>query len=113
MTSLIDVIFLLLLFFMLTSTFSKFSELELSTAGSGAAAASDSKPLFLQLETDVLRLNGQTVLLEGLAASALGEAEAGTTLLVAIGDDVTSQRLTNLLVALRGLPTLRVAVLGG
>jgi biopolymer transport protein ExbD len=112
MTSLIDVIFLLLLFFMLTSTFSKFSELELSTAGSGAAAPHDSKPLFLQLDTDALRVNGQAVSIEDLAASALGQAEGGTTLLVALGDDVTSQRLTDLLVALRGLPSLRVAVLG-
>ena len=35
MTSLIDVIFLLLLFFMLTSTFTRFSEVELTAAGSG------------------------------------------------------------------------------
>lgn len=113
MTSLIDVIFLLLLFFMLTSTFSKFSELELSTAGSSAVAPRDSKPLFLQLEADALRLNGDAVSLNSLAASALGKAEDGTTLLVALGKDVTSQRLTDLLVALRGLPTLRFAVLGG
>ena len=38
MTSLIDVIFLLLLFFMLTSTFSKFSEVELAAEGTSDEA---------------------------------------------------------------------------
>ena len=62
MTSLIDVIFLLLLFFMLTSTFSKFSEVPLAAAGSGAVAqASDAKPVFLQLGPDTLRLNGDEI----------------------------------------------------
>jgi len=113
MTSLIDVIFLLLLFFMLTSTFSKFAEVELAAAGSGVASNSAAKPLFLQLGTDTLRLNGEDVLLEGLTESALSQAEAGTTLLVSLGPNVDAQRLTNLLVALRGLPALNVSVLGG
>ena len=112
MTSLIDVIFLLLLFFMLTSTFSKFSEVELSAAGSGAAAPSDVPPLFLQLGVDDLRLNGDPLDMGALALSPLSEAEDGTMLLVSLGAEVDAQRLTDLLVALRGLPALRVTVLG-
>ncbi|MCZ4351713.1 biopolymer transporter ExbD [Roseovarius aestuarii] len=112
MTSLIDVIFLLLLFFMLTSTFSKFAEVELSAAGSGAQVQSDAPPLFLQLGTDQLRLNGQAVDLANLAASPLADAEEGTVLLISLEAQVDAQRLTDLLVALRGLPRLRVTVLG-
>ena len=112
MTSLIDVIFLLLLFFMLTSTFSKFSEVELSAAGGGATMRSDAPPLFLQLGMDDLRLNGDPLDLTALALSPLAEAEDGTTLLVSLGAAVDSQRLTDLLVALRRLPALRVTVLG-
>ena len=112
MTSLIDVIFLLLLFFMLTSTFSKFSEVELSAAGSGRVAASDAPPLFLQLGASELRLNGDPVDLGALGLSALSEAEDGTTVLISIGAEVDAQRLTDLLVALRRLPALRVTVLG-
>lgn len=112
MTSLIDVIFLLLLFFMLTSTFSKFAEVELSAGGSGATAPSDAPPLFLQLGATDIRLNGDTLELETLAASPLSEAEDGTTLLISLGAEVDAQRLTDLLVALRGLPALRVTVLG-
>ncbi|WP_368858717.1 biopolymer transporter ExbD [Sulfitobacter sp. CW3] len=113
MTSLIDVIFLLLLFFMLTSTFSKFSEVELAAAGPGSAAPSDAKPLFMQLGTETLRLNGDDLGLDALASSALGQAKEGTVLLVSLGADVDAQRLTDLLVALRGFPALQVSVLGG
>ncbi|MDF3415100.1 biopolymer transporter ExbD [Sulfitobacter sp. M57] len=113
MTSLIDVIFLLLLFFMLTSTFSKFAEVELSAAGAGAVASPDAPPLFMQLGADDVRLNGDPVALDALGLSPLAKAEQGTTLLVSLGTEVDSQRLTDLLVALRRLPALRVTVLGG
>ena len=66
MTSLIDVIFLLLLFFMLTSTVSKFAEIELTAATSGAGAETGAKPYFLQLTTEGLRLNGDALALDAL-----------------------------------------------
>ncbi|MBT0958563.1 biopolymer transporter ExbD [Alphaproteobacteria bacterium KMM 3653] len=114
MTSLIDVIFLLLLFFMLTSTFSKFSEVELSAAaGGGAVPAPDVPPMFLQLGVDELRLNGEALALEALGSSPLGAAEEGSVLLVSLAPEVDAQRLTDVLVALRGLTALRVTVLGG
>ncbi|WP_227268776.1 ExbD/TolR family protein [Roseobacter weihaiensis] len=112
MTSLIDVIFLLLLFFMLTSTFSQFAEVELSAASSGAVAPSGTPPLFLQLGQDTVRVNGDQIALDTLPTSALAEAPDGTVLLVSLAEDVDAQRLTDLLVALRRLPALRVSVLG-
>ncbi len=117
MTSLIDVIFLLLLFFMLTSTFTRFAEVELAAAGSGAAA-SDARPLFLQLAPESLRLNGTELTLEELPAKLTetrGEAAeeaAPQPLIVALRGEVTSQRLTDLLVALRGVSGFRATVLG-
>lgn len=112
MTSLIDVIFLLLLFFMLTSTFSKFAEVELASAGAGGVTAPDKPPLFLQLASDSIRVNGDLVTLEDISGSALAQAEAGTSVLVSLRDGVDAQRLTDLLVALRALPDLTVTVLG-
>jgi biopolymer transport protein ExbD len=112
MTSLIDVIFLLLLFFMLTSTFSKFAEVELSAAGAGTAPPSNNPPLFLQLEPEQLRLNGEALTLDDMVGSSLAQAEEGTILLVSLGAQVDAQRLTDLLVTLRSLPKLRVTVLG-
>jgi len=65
------------------------------------------------LGTETLRVYGDDLGLYGLASSALGQAEEGTVLLVSLGADVDAQRLTDLLVALRGLPALQVSVLGG
>ena len=107
MTSLVDVIFLLLLFFMLTSTFSKFSEVPLSTAAQGGAANGEA-PLFLQLFPDRLTLNGEA---GSLAALDLSD-RPDSVLLVALQPDVSAQRLTDLLVHLHRFPEMRVTVLG-
>ena len=111
MTSLIDVIFLLLLFFMLSSTFSKFTEVELasvSAQGTGTA----NRTLFLQVTPDTLRLNTAELRIEGLSARlndtlASGEAK----LILSLSGDVTSQRLTDVLVILRRHPMLTLAIL--
>ena len=115
MTSLIDVIFLLLLFFMLTSTFSKFSEVDLVAAASGTQRTSDIAPLFLRLSSERLGLNGSEVGLDTLA-DALADRSVGTdaapqTVLVSMMPGVSAQRLTDVLVALRTAPGLRIAVL--
>ncbi|WP_375257029.1 biopolymer transporter ExbD [Citreimonas sp.] len=113
MTSLIDVIFLLLLFFMLTSTFSKFSEVEIAAAARGPVGSDDRPPLFLQLGANDIRLNGDAVALDALPDALAPEtAEAPRVLLVALRSGVTAQRLTDLLVALRGVPNLSPTVMG-
>jgi|TARA_R110002051_G_scaffold103335_3_gene175119 biopolymer transport protein ExbD len=112
MTSLIDVIFLLLLFFMLSSTFTRFAEVEFASAGSGNAAKSE-RPVFLSLGPDALRLNGTNRALddlsEALEAQRSGDKPLG--ILVSASADVTAQRLTDLLVALRSIPRVSVTVL--
>lgn len=114
MTSLIDVIFLLLLFFMLSSTFSRFAEVELSGASAGGARGSDVPRGFLQLGETSLRVNGREVgpgALEARLAAIAPEAER-LQVIVSLQDDVTAQRLTDLLVILRGIDRLSVSVLG-
>ena len=107
MTPLIDVIFLLLLFFMLSSTFSNFGEIELSDAASGSSRASEpSERQFLQLGAERLVLNGTPVTLGELTT----QIETGQVL-VSLDSDVTAQRLTDLLVRLRGRDDLSVLVL--
>lgn len=112
MTSLIDVIFLLLLFFMLSSTFTRFGEISITSARTGGAAPSE-RPVFLSLDTDSLRVNGSDTALyalsETLAAHRTGDAVVGV--LVSASADVTAQRLTDLLVALRAIPGVTVTVL--
>jgi biopolymer transport protein ExbD len=115
LTSLIDVIFLLLLFFMLTSTFTRFADIPLATGGSGGAAA-PGRPLFLQLGADSLRLNGSDLPADGLAdalRARLGPAqEAPVALLIALAEDTTAQRLTDILAELHRIDGLRATVLG-
>ncbi|MEL6511191.1 MAG: biopolymer transporter ExbD [Pseudomonadota bacterium] len=115
MTSLIDVIFLLLLFFMLSSTFSKFAEVELSAAVSVAAAPSETPPIFLELASDILRVNGtehEITTLETVL-SEQADPQAPVALLISLKDGVSAQRLTDLLVVLRGIQGLNATVLGG
>ncbi len=112
MTSLIDVIFLLLLFFMLSSTFSTFAEVELSAAVPATAGDADTPPIFVQLDEDFLKVNGEVRRLDDLAQTPLGDVKGPSTVLVSLGEGVNAQRLTDLLVALRALPDLRVTVLG-
>ena len=113
MTSLIDVIFLLLLFFMLSSTFSRFSEVELAAAGSGQTTPATA-PAFLSLKPESLSVNGVVTDLQGIgpALDTYRTDDADLTLLISLKTEVTAQRLTDVLAMLRPLPSLRVMVLG-
>ncbi|WP_152452883.1 MULTISPECIES: biopolymer transporter ExbD [unclassified Roseivivax] len=112
MTSLIDVIFLLLLFFMLSSTFTRFAEVEFASAGGGTAASTE-RPVFLSLGPDALRVNGTGTTFTDLADALEAQRSSDTALgvLLAANADVTAQRLTDLLVALRSIPRVSVTVL--
>lgn len=111
MTSLIDVIFLLLLFFMLTSTFSEFAEVELS-AGAAAIGVTPAQapPVFLRLGEIELSVNGDATALAALTTRL--ESVEDAPVLISLQTGVTAQRLTDLMVVLRTVPGLRVTVLG-
>ncbi|WP_306007281.1 biopolymer transporter ExbD [Aquicoccus porphyridii] len=113
MTSLIDVIFLLLLFFMLSSSFTRFAEVDLTTAGGGGVAMAEARPVFLRLGPEGVSVNGVEAGLDGVpgALGALSGESGEMPVIVAMRGAVTAQRLTDLLVVLRGVPGLRVTVL--
>lgn len=110
LTPLIDIIFLLLLFFMLSSTFTRFAEVPLVNTGGGAIDSAS--PLFVQLRAEDVTVNGASMSLDA-ALPVLEELAAGNraTLLVTVADEVTSQRLVDLLTAMRSVPHLAVSVL--
>lgn len=112
MTSLIDVIFLLLLFFMLSSTFSRFAEVELAPAAGGAGQDATGSPVFLQLSAQAITVNGSAETLDHLPTALSARKDISVQVLVNLRNDVTSQRLTDLLVVLRGIAGLQVTVLG-
>lgn len=105
LTPLVDVIFLLLLFFMLSSTFSRYAEIELVTA-MGGTGAQLTHAQFLQLGEARLRLAGREVTLEALA-----DLLADKQVMVSLDAGVTAQRLIDVMGGLRRVPNLSVTVL--
>lgn len=99
LTSLIDVIFLLLLFFMLSSSFTKFTEFSLSTASAGTAKADMEKPIFiLALPDGGFDIDG-TVIASGELEAHLDNltADTGKTAILAAKRKMQVQRLVALL----------------
>ena len=109
MTSLIDVIFLLLLFFMLTSTFSKFGEIEFATAAAGASDQ-DLPIRFVKLELDRLLVDGTEVALADVASQFDGKTKQ--LALISLDQKATSQQLIDLLSALKQVAQLNTQVIG-
>ena len=111
LTSLIDVIFLLLLFFMLSSTFSRFNAFELNTGGGGASVSSEKLPILLRLRDDSFSLNGEELSAEDAQTRLIdlaGQSQKKAVLVV-IGETKT-QTLVTWLEAIRSVPELSVTL---
>jgi len=70
LTPLIDVVFILLVFFMLASSFLDWRAVTLDTSAAGAATAPEQAPFVVQVDTDALLLNGEAISLAALLAQA-------------------------------------------
>ena len=111
-TSLIDVIFLLLLFFMLASTFARHSEFEISASAGGATAGAEAEVIQLRITADALFVNGRPATDDTLVARLQeGMARSSMAVAVEVSDDASTQRLTDILLKLNRLPGLQVNVL--
>jgi biopolymer transport protein ExbD len=104
LTSLIDVIFLLLMFFMLTSTFTRLGEIDLTAAAQGGSEAPQSPPVFVQLSPEGLRINGTESPLDTLRRTLEERAGPQGLVLIALAEGVSAQRLVDVLALLRGAP---------
>ncbi|MBC7145520.1 MAG: biopolymer transporter ExbD [Thioclava marina] len=103
LTPMIDVVFLLLVFFMLASRFGVERTLDLTLGGGGAQAEWSGPPRLVDIGTDgALALNGQPVALSDLAAdlAPLMEAATDPVVLRPKGGDLGA--VTQVLDALRG-----------
>ncbi|MDV6226650.1 biopolymer transporter ExbD [Nitratireductor aquimarinus] len=112
LTSLIDVIFLLLLFFMLTSTFTRFAKVEIS--GGSASASAGGKPPDVLIRVDDpagWRINGQTLAEDAaiLELARLQVAGAETAVLLVRGE-LTSQDLVSAVERIRRNTQLNLSV---
>ena len=113
LTSLIDIIFLLLLFLMLTSTFSKFSEIELSVATTAAESNVSEKILFLRISALRIDLNSDEVQINSLSKSIKSFIKnSKASLVISMDQDVTSQRLVDILGIVANIEGLSVNLIG-
>lgn len=105
-TSLIDVIFLLLLFFMLASSFSRFSEVALASADTSGAASIGEETVYRVV------VSPASVAFEGQAyGDAAIRVRLGAVLserpglvLMTVSPDTSTQRLVDVLTRLNGVP---------
>jgi biopolymer transport protein ExbD len=111
LTSLIDVIFLLLLFFMLSSTFTRFAEVEL--AGAQATTGSSGTPdVLVRLADDGWSVNGLAHADTASVAAEvarLEESGAESAVLLVRGE-AQSQELISAIEAIRGASAIPLSV---
>jgi len=89
---LIDIVFLLLVFFMLTSTFMVPEAIELELPESKSAQASDIKPIIVALnEAGELSLNGEIIELEQLQAAIKPLIAESTDAAITLKSDASTQ----------------------
>jgi len=103
LTPLIDVIFLLLLFFMLSSSFQKFTRVEIAAATAGATAAGRTPDILIRLEAaDRVAINGRSVALAEAAARLEALKQAGAKdVAVRAGSEAEVQALVGMLERLK------------
>lgn len=113
-TSLIDVIFLLLLFFMLASTFSQFSKVEMApVAASGAAGSSAPSDTHVLLVAESgLELDGTSVGESDLVRLLHREADMQARVDLHVDDSADTQRLIDILAQLKPIEGLHINMVG-
>lgn len=112
LTPLIDVVFLLLIFFMLASTFLRFSAMPISGARGGGSSANLQEIVLIQVQgADALSINGATVDVAGMGAR-IDEliAKGMTKAVVRPAKDSSVQDLVRVLELARGTKLESVVV---
>jgi biopolymer transport protein ExbD len=113
LTPLIDVVFILLLFFMLASSLTRLNAVPLETSSVSGDGAGQSQSLLLRIQADgSLDLNGESLPLSGLAAALSAWQARAPTLGVVVqpADRVALQQLMQVFDALAAadVPVLRL-----
>lgn len=102
LTPMIDVVFLLLVFFMLAARFGSEGVLDLRIAGAGAEVW-QGPPRLVQIDAGALRLNGQPMDADALISTLTGLVDTHDDLiLIRPGAGVSLQRLLDVMTLLEG-----------
>ena len=111
-TALIDIIFLLLLFFMLSSTFTKFGEIKLDLVSetSSKQFKKTNQFIFVRLSDKGLTINGSFILPEKLIDRISKYKKENSLLILSVVKGATSQSLVKILYKLKQLKDLKVRI---
>ena len=102
LTPMIDVVFLLLVFFMLASRFGIEAHLPLQVAGTQGEAPYSGPPRLVDIGPETLRLNGQVVAQDALAPDLTDLMDhPGDTVILRAGDGAILQRVVDVMQDLR------------
>ena len=95
LTPLIDVVFILVVFFMLASSFFDWRAIDLTAPGQAAASPSAEGAVLVEVRADGLRLSGQPITLDDLAQHLRDRLadDAGRRVLVQASTGVALQRV--------------------
>ncbi|MEO9460736.1 MAG: biopolymer transporter ExbD [Lentilitoribacter sp.] len=110
LTSLIDVIFLLLLFFMLSSTFSKYSKLEISASAQGSITATQQRTSLIALDGELIRLNGQGASRADLVALLAQVNDEKNIAVITTSAQTSTQQLVDVLSTLSEVDGLAITI---
>lgn len=105
LTPVIDVVFLLLLFFMLASTFSRYAHVDVAVAGrvSTAPSASEATSILLSVKADGFAVNGAPVAKDGIGEALLGAATGKTAkILIRPSEDALAEGIVAAIQAAQG-----------
>ena len=99
LTPLIDVVFLLLLFFMLASSFERHASMKIATAQGAATTQGAHKPMLVRLRAEGrIDVNGRAAALDQLAGHLRRiDDPLRTRVVVSVGEGVATQALTDVL----------------
>ena len=112
LTSLIDVIFLLLLFFMLSSTFLKFGEIKLDLVGKEVALKPDDSLnlIFVHLTDLGITVNGSKISEEDFIPRVANYGIKEPKLILSVARGATSQSFLKMLHSLKKINNLDITV---
>jgi len=111
MTSLIDVIFLLFLFFMLSSTFVRFAEVEVTGGTASSTTAAQTPDILIRLDGEGWQVNGVSSDPEQALAELRRLQDAGAAkAMLLVREGLSSQDLVSALERIRRETTLSVTV---
>lgn len=113
LTPLIDVVFILLLFFMLSSSFVSYRNIDMPLPDASTESAASLLVVDIEAGGSSVRINGESVAIDSLSAlSRVISGQGDAVYLVNTGEGVTTQTLVRVMDALKKAGVANVSIQG-